>query len=220
MKRLVLVVAMVAGLLISSPCSPAWACSCAAKPPEQRLARAEAAFVGTLISREEPTPEGGFYYSGQTLKWKFRVEKVAKGDLEEEIELESAASGASCGLEVRVGERAGILLHKNQQGAWQSGLCEQMDPDELLRLAPQSKGPSQEQVPQSPTGSPSTQPPQELGTPTAPPEEPSKTSGHYEGRYYAIWLPIAVGIAGLLAWLMVRRLAKLRSRPGKGGDSK
>ena len=50
----------------------------------------------------------------------------------------------SCGFEVRIGERIGVLLRED--GGWRSGLCSQLDADVLLRAAaplptPTSDGP-------------------------------------------------------------------------------
>ena len=39
----------------------------------------------------------------------------------------------SCGFEVRIGERIGVLLRED--GGWRSGLCSQLDADVLLRAA-------------------------------------------------------------------------------------
>ena len=51
----------------------------------------------------------------------------------------------SCGFEVRIGERIGVLLRED--GGWRSGLCSQLDADVLLRAAaplptPTSDGPA------------------------------------------------------------------------------
>ena len=49
--------------------------------------------------------------------------------------MRSSSNGASCGLEVGVGQRIGLLLDMADDGAWTSGLCAQIDPDVLLKAA-------------------------------------------------------------------------------------
>jgi hypothetical protein len=91
---------------------------------ERDLPRADGAFVGTVLERS---------VRGEEARYLFRVEQVYKGDIENRVEIETAASGAACGLELGVGDRTGLLLQREGQ-SWTSGLCSQVDPSDLLAL--------------------------------------------------------------------------------------
>jgi hypothetical protein len=101
----------------------------------ERLPEVDGAFVGRLIARDEPTPVGGVFFSDTLVRYRFSVERPVKGDIPSgTIEVWSSSSGASCGLETPVGERAGLLLERDGD-RWTSGLCMQADPDVLIRAA-------------------------------------------------------------------------------------
>jgi hypothetical protein len=112
--------------------SDASACSCVPVNLERDLPRADGAFVGTLLERREPPP-AAVQSSADPVTLVFRVEQVYKGDIENRIEVVTARDGASCGLEVGVGQRVGLLLDRDGD-AWRSGLCSQVDPAEFLEL--------------------------------------------------------------------------------------
>ena len=102
----------------------AYACSCAPVDLERDLPRADGAIIGTVLERS---------VRGTTATYLFRVEQVYKGDVDPRAEVVTSADGASCGLEVGVGERVGLLLTR-QGGEWRSGLCSQVEPAEFLEL--------------------------------------------------------------------------------------
>jgi hypothetical protein len=102
----------------------AYACSCAPVDLERDLPVADGAMIGTVLERA---------VSGGTATYLFRVEQIYKGDVESRAEVVTPASGASCGLEVGVGERVGLLLTR-EGGEWRSGLCSQVDPADFLAL--------------------------------------------------------------------------------------
>jgi hypothetical protein len=64
----------------------------------------------------------------------FRVEQTYKGDIDNRVEVETPRDGASCGLELPVGERVGLLLDRDGE-LWRTNLCSQVDPAEFLALA-------------------------------------------------------------------------------------
>ena len=135
MRRL-LVLVLLAGLLLFTE-QTAYGCSCATGDPRTALAGSNSAFVGKLVQRENPSPTpgpGGVYSSGQDVTYTFAVERSVKGDLGTRVDVEAAASGASCGIEARLGERIGLLLYRDGD-QWKSGLCSQMDPDVLIKAA-------------------------------------------------------------------------------------
>jgi hypothetical protein len=117
-----------AAALVEAP-APAWACSCAVVDPEAALDGADAAFVGTLETRRESN-RGPVRSTGDPVTLGFRVEQVLKGDLGERVEVVTAASGASCGIEARPGERLTLLLSRDR-GRWQSGLCDRLAAERL-----------------------------------------------------------------------------------------
>lgn len=112
----------------------AWACSCALIAPVSLVSDADAAFVGTLIEREVRHPDAEVSSSLDPAISTFRVEQAVKGVVPRVIEVESASEGASCGLEVKRGERMGVAVERTKEG-WRSSLCHQARPDVLLAAA-------------------------------------------------------------------------------------
>lgn len=80
----------------------------------ERLPESDGAFVGTFLTRDDPQPVNGLGSSATQVPYRYQVERVVKGDLPSSgtIEVWSAASGASCGLETPGGQRAGLLLER------------------------------------------------------------------------------------------------------------
>jgi hypothetical protein len=102
----------------------AFACSCIRPNLVRDLPRADGAFVGTVLERR---------VERQNAIYRFRVEQVYKGDIENRIEVVTAANGAACGLELGVDQRTGLLLTR-EGGTWRSTLCSQVDPSAFLAL--------------------------------------------------------------------------------------
>jgi hypothetical protein len=117
------VVAITAVFLVLA--TDAFACSCLRVDLVRDLPRADGAFVGTVLERR---------VEKQSAIYLFRVEQVYKGDIENRIEVASAANGAACGLELQVDQRIGLLLTR-EGGKWRSSLCSQVDPSAFLALA-------------------------------------------------------------------------------------
>ena len=143
MRRLPIVVvlgiAAVVGQLFLQA-APAWACSCRAGVlVADALAESDAAFVGVFTGRDDPLVHGELISSGRPVVNHFEVERRVKGAIGERVDVEAAAGGASCGLELEVGERTGLLLQWTGTG-WRSSLCSQTEPAGLLAFAP--AGPS------------------------------------------------------------------------------
>ena len=63
----------------------------------------------------------------------FRVEQVYKGEISNRVEVETSRDGATCGLELAVGERVGLLLDR-EGSLWRSGLCSRVEPAAFLEL--------------------------------------------------------------------------------------
>ena len=124
--RLAFVWALVTGLLVAG--SPARACDCAAIDLRRRLPEADGAFVGTFVQRD--------VISDQLAIYTFDVERVIKGRFGPTAVVRTNAHGASCGIELLGGPRDGFLLERASDGIWESDLCSQVSPDELLAFAP------------------------------------------------------------------------------------
>jgi hypothetical protein len=101
------------------------ACTCLPVNLERDLPRADGAFVGTVL--------GATLRGEAQIVYRFRVEQVYKGDIDNRIDVVSASDSGACGLELPVGERAGLLLERDGD-VWRGSLCGQVDPSELLAL--------------------------------------------------------------------------------------
>ena len=103
----------------------AYACSCRPVDLERDLPTADGAFIGAVLERR---------VAGASVTYLFRVEQVYKGDeIDNRVEVVTAANGAACGLELKVGQRVGLLLTRDGD-VWRSGLCSQVDPADFLAL--------------------------------------------------------------------------------------
>lgn len=108
------------------PVSPALACSCAAPPSDAAsLQSSDAVFSGELVDRHEPgLLEGlGQQASSVPATFVFAVETVYKGRVARSQGVESARSGASCGLELPQGRRVLVFAEATNDGALTAGLC-------------------------------------------------------------------------------------------------
>ena len=179
-RLLVLALALSAVIVVQSA-SPAHACSCL--PLDQVLAQPapgsfDAAFVGTVVEAPEPFNNGN---SARLVSWKFKVDRVYRGELPAAVEVKSAVSGASCGFEgIGVGSQLGVLLQR-EGSDWTSGLCSSGEPEQFAVLG----------VPSPPTG--------EVGEPAPAPTSSSDSGdgGMSTGAAVAIGAGvIAAALAG------------------------
>lgn len=119
--------------------APASACSCVISDNRDRLARADAAIIGTALS-VTPTEDEG------TVTYTFSVDEEVKGDFDDTVQISTASNGAACGLEVGIGDQTGLFLSGSQTEGWSSSLCQQISPRELREAArplpePDGEGP-------------------------------------------------------------------------------
>ncbi len=127
-------------LLVETPA--AMACSCRSDVNvAELLAASDGAFVGIYTGRDDPLAVEPVINSGRAVVNHFVVERAVKGEIGPLMEVEAAASGASCGLELEVGERTGLLLRRVDD-TWRSALCQQTEPEALLAFAPGQAGPA------------------------------------------------------------------------------
>ena len=90
------------------------------------LPDSDGAFVGTFVDRSE--------ISDQLAEITFDVERVVKGQFGRRAIVRTNAYGASCGLEFLDGPRIGLLLDRASDGVWESSLCQQVPPGDLLAI--------------------------------------------------------------------------------------
>ena len=134
--RSVLAVLLAAGALLIVEAGPVLACSCrAGVPVEESLSESDGAFVGVFTGRDDPLAQADLISSARRVTNHFRVERSVKGDIGDRVDVMAAAGGASCGLELEVGQRTGLLLRRGA-GGWTSSLCSQVEPQALLAFAP------------------------------------------------------------------------------------
>lgn len=134
-SALVLFAAVCIGASVAA--GSAWGCSCVA-PTEADLrewyAEADAAIVGTLVSRRNVDDGAPKWGGDETDGFTFVVEEDFKNNLGDRVEVRSSAYGASCGLEVGRGDRIGLFIHRSG-GHWWSGLCSQVSPKQMREAA-------------------------------------------------------------------------------------
>ena len=99
------------------------ACSCVG--PEALYEDAEVAFVGTVTARSEER-------DAQRVRYSIDVERVFKGEISGRREYRAMSSEASCGVELEVGERVGIIEAPDARELY---LCSVVSPSELERIA-------------------------------------------------------------------------------------
>ena len=108
------------------------ACTCAAAPPRERLAAADAAFVGRLVAvRPGPARDGTAYR-----RYVFLVDGVVKGDLPRNVTVLSPADPGMCGFSLERRVATGILLNR-RGGEWLGGVCGQIGVGELVTASRQ-----------------------------------------------------------------------------------
>lgn len=109
------------GLASSTPCH---ACSCAESPTVAgSAARADVVFVGTLVDTREPVVRvPGITSSQGPVAKVFEVTEVRKGEVGARAEVLTAASGASCGLEVEEGRTYVVVARSSVEGL-RADLC-------------------------------------------------------------------------------------------------
>jgi len=127
----------VAIVVLLAPASAAHACSCAGGIPTiERYRAADAAVVGTVLSRRETPPRpDGTTGSGDPSYVRLRVDREYKADLPAELEIRTVRGSATCGYdELPVGTRLSTFLDRSD-GEWTGGACDVVDEEELAVAA-------------------------------------------------------------------------------------
>lgn len=115
MRYLIVVMAVVGWLTVTS--SVAQACSCMAPgTPCESYGTANAVFVGTAVSVrdvERPKPENVETWHDQRV-YKFSVEQSYLGVSSTEVEISTGFGGGDCGYQFKIGERYLVYAHSYQ----------------------------------------------------------------------------------------------------------
>lgn len=103
--------------------SPSFACSCAAASTAEYVEGADAVLTGTVADKEPP-PKRPVMSSGDPTTYTFDAERWFKGEQADPVQVMSAMSGASCGIEgVRAGERYVVFASEGRGGDLWASLC-------------------------------------------------------------------------------------------------
>lgn len=109
------------GVVFLTPAS-SYACSCVSGRPQDFAAWADTVFTGTL-TEVTPPPQREVMSSGDPVTYAFEVDAVHEGDVGGTVEVTSAVSGASCGLEgLETGTRY-LVFATGDPGRLEAGLC-------------------------------------------------------------------------------------------------
>jgi hypothetical protein len=113
----------------------AFGCSCAFVEADEMVAGSEAAFEGTVISSEEvpdAEPEDAGPRPPGDVALRFKVERIFKGSLGEEITVRSSGDDGTCGLgRLEPGTRIALALYRDGEGRWRANTCLVFDADDL-----------------------------------------------------------------------------------------
>lgn len=109
-------------VLVVGAASPGFACSCASQRTADHVALADLVFIGTLVDIGEPT-RGAVVSSSDPVAHTVAVEAVHRGDVGEVVVVESASSGASCGLEGLVLDRRYVVFADAEEGRLTATSC-------------------------------------------------------------------------------------------------
>lgn len=109
------------GLVLVTPVA-SQACSCVSGAPRDHVEWADVVFTGALMEMEPP-PRRAVMSSSDPNTYTFSVGRVLEGEVDSFAVVESAMSGASCGLEgMKVGHEY-VVFATHHQGRLISGLC-------------------------------------------------------------------------------------------------
>ena len=119
-----LVPALVAlGVLLPLHAAPALACSCAGPSTHaESLAGADVVVSGDVVARREP-PRRLRMSSGDPATYVLQVRRVHAGQAQEVLEVQTAASGASCGLELPSSGPVLLYAQDDDAGVLTGSLC-------------------------------------------------------------------------------------------------
>jgi len=109
-------------VMLAAPTARVFACSCIEMTPAIALANADVAFVGVVAAINDPG-SGPLIGSADPLRYTFALEQTLKGAPKLSLDVLSARSGASCGMEFAAAQRWRIYAYADEAGQLQTGLC-------------------------------------------------------------------------------------------------
>jgi len=122
LRRLLSLAVFTTLVTLAAPTAHVFACSCMRTTPAQALVNADFAFVGVVAAIDDPG-SGPLVGSGDALRYTFAVEETLKGALAVSVDVQSARSSASCGMEFAAAQRWRVFAYADEAGQCQSGLC-------------------------------------------------------------------------------------------------
>jgi len=102
--RPVLALLLAAGIAAATAAT-AQACSCASRPEKVHFAEADVVLEGVVTATDDPMFGAPTISTGDPITYTLVVEEVLKGEVGSRVEIVSARSSPSCGLEMMAGQR-------------------------------------------------------------------------------------------------------------------
>jgi hypothetical protein len=127
------VVLALSGVLVVP--SAAYACSCVAAGAGYFARHADLVLVGTVEDRDERHPLWPLSSSGDPVAYRVSVERVYQGRVGRVALIESAVSGASCGIDVEVGRDYLVYADRQRSRDLSASLCGGTRPADADALA-------------------------------------------------------------------------------------
>ncbi len=119
--RLLLVMMLACGMVVTVGSGPALACSCAMAQTPDYVDSSDTIVLGTLVDIDEP--RGFVMSSSDPATYTVEVEAVFKGEAGRRVVFESAVSGASCGLEGMAVDRRYLFFLQDGGDTRSASLC-------------------------------------------------------------------------------------------------
>jgi hypothetical protein len=139
--RMLLAVALAVSMA-SVTSATAMACSCVGFTEEEAFDAADVVLVGVVVGRHDPSLGMLFGSTADPVRYTLAVDEVLKGDAGVQVEVATARNGASCGLEMSIGQRWRLYAYRD--GGLQVNLCggsHLLSPDSSAPNAAPGNGP-------------------------------------------------------------------------------
>jgi tissue inhibitor of metalloproteinase len=109
-------------IVVCAAPSAAQACSCVVPgDPQEEIARADAAVFGKIVKRDVNRHRREIR-GDETVVYRLKVLRDYKGNVGRHLHFRSTLLSAACGLDLRRGQRIGLLLDR-RNGRYSAGLC-------------------------------------------------------------------------------------------------
>ena len=186
--------------------APAQACDCSTGTTAENAERADAVFIGRLVSREEGVrPPQNEPSSSPPAVHLFEVDTVIKGQVLEQQEVLSPWSGASCGLELQPGSGP-VAVFATRSADLGSRPFAVLEPDQYASLLCDGNAPLTPELQAELESLPGVGPPSApVEASAAPPQSRSAPSAARDDRTGAVLAVVAVLAATGAAALVMRR---------------